>query len=160
MLQACRAADDRTRARWPHNWCAWFRLRICATWLRFLEGACSIAGKVGQANASAYCASKFAVRGLTQSAGERLLNVSVIGIILNVFIYLLALELGKHGITVNAYAPGPIDTTFRALVPLHHRLVSHDVSCDNSLVNLEQLGASTNSIPDRPETRKVHGQKA
>ncbi|KAF9238267.1 hypothetical protein BU15DRAFT_75421 [Melanogaster broomeanus] len=37
----------------------------------------------------AYTASKFAVRGLTQSA---------------------ALELGRHGITVNCYAPGPIDT--------------------------------------------------
>ena len=27
-----------------------------------------------------------------------------------------ALELGKYGITVNAYAPGPIGTTFRELV--------------------------------------------
>ncbi|PAV15235.1 acetoin reductase family [Pyrrhoderma noxium] len=39
---------------------------------------------------SAYSASKFAVRGLTQTA---------------------ALELGKYGITVNAYAPGIIDTS-------------------------------------------------
>jgi len=37
----------------------------------------------------AYTASKFAVRGLTQAA---------------------ALEFGAHGITVNAYAPGAIDT--------------------------------------------------
>lgn len=28
-----------------------------------------------------------------------------------------ALELGQHGITVNAYAPGPIDTTFRMWSP-------------------------------------------
>ncbi|KAG2138200.1 acetoin reductase family protein, partial [Suillus cothurnatus] len=48
-------------------------------------GASSIAGKKG----SAYCASKFAVRGLTQSA---------------------AIELGRNGITVNAYAPGIIKT--------------------------------------------------
>ncbi|KAJ6598186.1 acetoin reductase family protein [Mycena vulgaris] len=53
-------------------------------------GACSIAGKrAGSAFMGAYCASKFAVRGLTQAA---------------------ALEYGPHGITVNAYAPGAIDT--------------------------------------------------
>ncbi|KAH7922293.1 NAD(P)-binding protein [Leucogyrophana mollusca] len=53
-------------------------------------GACSIAGKKGNmALNGAYCASKAAVRSLTQT---------------------LACELGKYGITVNAYAPGPIDT--------------------------------------------------
>ncbi|KAJ7149150.1 hypothetical protein C8R46DRAFT_532333 [Mycena filopes] len=53
-------------------------------------GACSIAGKrVGSPFTGAYSASKFAVRGLTQAA---------------------ALEFGIHGITVNAYAPGAIDT--------------------------------------------------
>ncbi|KAJ7917122.1 NAD-binding protein [Mycena leptocephala] len=52
-------------------------------------GASSIAGKKALQSQSVYSASKFAVRGLTQAA---------------------ALEFGPHGITVNAYAPGAIDT--------------------------------------------------
>ncbi|TFK63292.1 acetoin reductase family protein [Pluteus cervinus] len=52
-------------------------------------GASSVAGKRGEPFLAAYSASKFAVRGLTQAA---------------------ALELGQYGITVNAYAPGAIDT--------------------------------------------------
>lgn len=42
---------------------------------------------LGQPGLSSYCASKFAIRGLTQSA---------------------ALEFGQYGITVNAYAPGTV----------------------------------------------------
>ena len=57
-----------------------------------LVGACSIAGKRGDPRSAAYCASKFAVRGLSQSA---------------------ALDLAPHGITVNCYAPGAIHTGFR-----------------------------------------------
>ncbi|KAK7460442.1 hypothetical protein VKT23_009164 [Stygiomarasmius scandens] len=52
-------------------------------------GAASVAGKQGSAGFAAYSASKFAVVGLTQSAAK---------------------EFGPHGITVNAYAPGAIDT--------------------------------------------------
>jgi len=52
-------------------------------------GACSIAGKQSTKLLGAYCASKFAVRTLTQTA---------------------ALEYGEHGITFNAYAPFFIDT--------------------------------------------------
>ncbi|KAF9238264.1 hypothetical protein BU15DRAFT_75418 [Melanogaster broomeanus] len=54
-------------------------------------GASSLAGKMGHPLASTYSASKFAVRGLTQSV-----------------------ELGRYGITVNAYAPGPIETPMTA----------------------------------------------
>jgi len=52
-------------------------------------GASSLAGKKGIEFLSAYCASKFAIRGLTQTA---------------------AIEFGKYGINVNAYAPGLIRT--------------------------------------------------
>lgn len=50
-------------------------------------GASSIYGKKGGPLASAYSTTKFAIRGLTQSA---------------------ALELAQHKITVNTYAPGLI----------------------------------------------------
>ncbi|KAJ6514486.1 NAD-binding protein [Mycena vitilis] len=60
-------------------------------------GASSVLGKQAQDFNPAYVASKFAVRGLTQAA---------------------ALEFGVHGITVNAYAPGAIDTAMlKHLVP-------------------------------------------
>ncbi|KAG1810735.1 hypothetical protein EV424DRAFT_1542851 [Suillus variegatus] len=52
-------------------------------------GASSIVGKKSAKDFIVYSSSKFAVRGLTQAA---------------------AMELGPHGITVNCYAPGPIQT--------------------------------------------------
>ncbi|KDQ60053.1 hypothetical protein JAAARDRAFT_32431 [Jaapia argillacea MUCL 33604] len=52
-------------------------------------GACSVAGKSGYVGVAAYVASKHAIRGLTETA---------------------ALEWGPHGIAVNAYCPGPVDT--------------------------------------------------
>ncbi|KAI0029516.1 NAD(P)-binding protein [Vararia minispora EC-137] len=52
-------------------------------------GASSLAGKHGYDFLTAYSTSKFAVRGLTQAT---------------------AADLGKHGITVNAYAPGLTET--------------------------------------------------
>ncbi|KAJ7054211.1 acetoin reductase family protein [Mycena amicta] len=54
-----------------------------------IVAACSVAGKQGHSATTAYCASKFAVRGLVQAAAN---------------------EFGPHGITVNAYAPGAIET--------------------------------------------------
>ncbi|KAG0695334.1 hypothetical protein DFH29DRAFT_956069 [Suillus ampliporus] len=53
-------------------------------------GASSVLGKIAFPYNDSYVASKFAIRGLTQVA---------------------ALELGKYGITVNAYAPGVIQTS-------------------------------------------------
>lgn len=54
-----------------------------------LIGACSVSGYRPSGKAPAYCTSKWAVRGLTQTS---------------------ALELGEHGITVNAYCPGSVKT--------------------------------------------------
>ncbi|KAF7341596.1 L-2,3-butanediol dehydrogenase [Mycena sanguinolenta] len=60
-------------------------------------GACSGAGKQGYGMLPDYSASKFAVRGLTQAAAQ---------------------EFGKHGITVNAYAPGSVVTAMTEQFPL------------------------------------------
>ncbi|PBK80253.1 NAD(P)-binding protein [Armillaria gallica] len=57
--------------------------------------ACSVTGMRAQGHVCPYSASKFAVRGLTQSAAE---------------------ELDPHQITVNAYAPGFIDTPMTRFV--------------------------------------------
>ncbi|KAI0693943.1 acetoin reductase family protein [Cerioporus squamosus] len=51
--------------------------------------ASSLGGKTGHPGHAVYCATKFAICGLTQSA---------------------AMDYGKHGITVNSYAPGAVDT--------------------------------------------------
>lgn len=51
--------------------------------------AASVAGRKGSPYLGHYSASKFAVVGITQSAAQ---------------------ELGQHGITVNAYCPGIVDT--------------------------------------------------
>ncbi|KAG9309627.1 hypothetical protein JVU11DRAFT_10289 [Chiua virens] len=56
-------------------------------------GASSISGKLGKSLLSTYSASKFAIRGLTQTA---------------------AMELGPYNITVNSYAPGAIKTPMAA----------------------------------------------
>ncbi|KAI0049324.1 NAD(P)-binding protein [Auriscalpium vulgare] len=82
-------------------------------------GATSIAGKKGVPFLFAYSASKFAVRGMTQSA---------------------AAELGKYGITVNAYAPG--GTESRMLEALDGHFVE-----SLGPTGLRDSMASTNPIP-------------
>jgi len=71
-------------------------------------GATSIVGKLGVPLASAYAASKFAIRGLTQTA---------------------ALELGRHNIAVNTYAPGVVDT------PLKDSMMAGHANADKELVD-------------------------
>ncbi|KAF8258248.1 hypothetical protein EI94DRAFT_1623656 [Lactarius quietus] len=71
-------------------------------------GACSQGGKQASPIAPAYCASKFAMplttRWLTGDAAQ---------------------EFGQHGITVNACAPGAIDTRMRQLFLLFNIRASH-----------------------------------
>ena len=55
-----------------------------------IVGAASIAAHKGFPLLGTYCSTKFAVRSLTQSAAQ---------------------EWAEHGITVNAYCPGIVDTT-------------------------------------------------
>ncbi|KAK0442194.1 NAD-binding protein [Armillaria borealis] len=69
-------------------------------------GATSLAGKQGFASLSAYSASKWTVRGLTQSAAH---------------------EFGKYGITVNAYAPGIIDTDMGMRSGFLSPSLNHDI---------------------------------
>jgi meso-butanediol dehydrogenase/(S,S)-butanediol dehydrogenase/diacetyl reductase len=59
----------------------------------------SIAGRQGYPNVAPYCASKFAVISLTQSAAR---------------------ELAKHKITVNGFAPGVVDTPLWEQIDREH----------------------------------------
>ncbi|KAK0486685.1 short chain oxidoreductase [Armillaria luteobubalina] len=71
-------------------------------------GCSSSLGKQGQPMLSLYAATKSAIRGLTQGA---------------------ALDLGKYGITVNAYAPGIVDTELsREVVGNIEKVIKMDVS--------------------------------
>lgn len=75
-----------------------------------VAGASFITGKVGDKAGFAYTASKFAIRGMTQSAGAAHAFIESVD---NFYLYrsCLALELAKHNITVNAYAPSPLGDT-------------------------------------------------
>ncbi|EMD34709.1 hypothetical protein CERSUDRAFT_116897 [Gelatoporia subvermispora B] len=108
-------------------------------------GASSILGKKGAPGVSAYCASKFAVRGLTQS---------------------LACELASHKITVNAYAPGVILTEMtRSKLDAKFGQGRHG-DATKALVGLDSNGpdagpeviASIVSYIVKPETYFITGQ--
>ncbi|KAI0746778.1 acetoin reductase family protein [Daedaleopsis nitida] len=66
-------------------------------------GAASIASKRGYAEMTVYSATKFAIRGMTQCA---------------------AMDYGKYGITVNAYAPGVIETPLMEKLDEYHTSIS------------------------------------
>ncbi|KAJ7267192.1 hypothetical protein C8J57DRAFT_1510303 [Mycena rebaudengoi] len=92
-----------------------------------LIAASSVAGKQSSPFLSAYCASKFAVRGLTQAA---------------------ALEFGPHNITVNAYAPGTIDTDMLEYLNISHAATTNStpgtlLQTFKDNVPLKRLGTTT-----------------
>ncbi|KAI9457465.1 hypothetical protein BJY52DRAFT_1187301 [Lactarius psammicola] len=88
-------------------------------------GASSLTGKQASHVAPSYSATKFAIRGLTQAAGTPFPR--------------LAQEFGEHGITVNAYSPGVVDTRF--IDPLR--------ATDASGTNSQALDDHVASIPIR-----------
>ncbi|KAN0082477.1 hypothetical protein V8E55_008272 [Tylopilus felleus] len=77
-------------------------------------GASSVAGKVGLPLGATYSASKFALRGLTQTA---------------------ALELGKYNVTGNCYAPGAIETPLKGEVLDSGMFATADPDLLNSFMN-------------------------
>ena len=94
----------------------------------------SIAGKKGHPNMSAYCGSKFAAVGITQS---------------------LAAELAPNGIRVNAICPGIVGTAMW----LDHLMPSNTTDRDEKNRNFEQTISA--QIPlQRPQTVEDMGQAA
>lgn len=71
-----------------------------------------MAGKKAGAGIASYSATKFAIAGLTQAAGMYLPRLCLHSAIF--ICRVTAQEYGKYGITVNAYAPGAIETPLRA----------------------------------------------
>ncbi|KAK0235119.1 NAD(P)-binding protein [Armillaria nabsnona] len=110
-------------------------------WGGRIIGANSLAGMRAQSRVCPYSSSKFAVRGLTQSA---------------------AVELGPHQITVNAYAPGFIDTHLsRSMLP-GEDFAKHVRQSENT-VALKKTGqpgdlASLVSYLASPESQFMTGQ--
>ena len=76
----------------------------------------------------AYSASKFAVRSLTQTAGTMALLMIIFFIVVTHRAPTSAQEWGVHGITVNAYAPGAIETAMRRLLSCSVYIQQHDDS--------------------------------
>jgi NAD(P)-dependent dehydrogenase (short-subunit alcohol dehydrogenase family) len=72
-----------------------------------LLAASSLAGLTGIPLLSLYSSTKWAIRGLVTSVGMDILSITSSGSI----DCPIAKEVGRHGITVNAYAPGVMGTT-------------------------------------------------
>jgi len=108
-----------------------------------IVGLSSMIGKQGFRNATIYSMSKFAVRGLTQTA---------------------AIELAQFGITVNAVAPGLIDTEFVRLKeddenggPVSTSKIGLGLPLDTRVGEVEDV-SSVVSFLVRPESKFINGQ--
>ncbi|KAH9929827.1 uncharacterized protein B0H18DRAFT_175779 [Fomitopsis serialis] len=99
-------------------------------------GASSMAGRHGMPYTSAYAASKFAIRGLTQS---------------------LASELAKDNITVNVYAPGAIRTNIVSLEDAKAQGLSGSALSKIPIAEPEVI-ASLVSYIAKPEAYFITGQ--
>ncbi|KAI3614195.1 hypothetical protein WG66_000178 [Moniliophthora roreri] len=88
-------------------------------------GASSLGGKRGSAHLSTYSSTKFAVRGLTQTASK---------------------EFGPYGITVNAYAPGAIETDMLEYLEESNAKFVPGTSVRKSMAQASPLGI--NGEPD------------
>ena len=107
---------------------------LCESENAAIINTASIAGKKGHPNMAAYCGSKFAAIGITQS---------------------LAQELAPKGIRVNAICPGMVGTAMW----LEHLLPTNAVDPDEKNDAFEQAMAST--IPlGRPQTVEDMGAAA
>ncbi|KAL5526684.1 hypothetical protein ACEPAF_8409 [Sanghuangporus sanghuang] len=105
-----------------------------------LIAASSSAGKQGTPNLTAYSASKFAVRGLTQTA---------------------SIELRRHGITANSYAPGYIRTILGAVsdnVDDNIATVKKLFGAPDAPVSEADTVASIVSYLAKPEAYFINGQ--
>ncbi|EIM91153.1 NAD-P-binding protein [Stereum hirsutum FP-91666 SS1] len=89
---------------------------------------------IGVKGIAPYCASKFAVRGITQS---------------------VACELVEHNITVNAYAPGVVDT---AIVKMGVQTLKNALNISNSRTVDKEAIASWVSYISSPEASFISGQ--
>ena len=104
-----------------------------------LVGASSVLGLQAISSTANYCAAKFAIRGLTQSVGasQAVLTIS------RLFMFIpIAMEVGKHGITANVYAPGK--DLSRAAACSHDMISRLDQHTHESMMPV--LVVTTNSL--------------
>ncbi|KIJ25212.1 hypothetical protein M422DRAFT_38888, partial [Sphaerobolus stellatus SS14] len=103
-----------------------------------LIGASSLSGKQGSPEMVSYCASKFAVRAITQVAAK---------------------ELWEHGITANGYAPAAVNTDILTDVAEDRKLkgLKEFVTPNSQLIPPEDIAALVSYLV-RDEAKYVTGQ--